>query len=264
MRVICGVIHRPHPQPQRSHELAAANARWPARSTSAAAPRRACNSRSTPRAWAAGISTSTPAIATPLAHAMTGSSATPMRGPVWDRRSMLAAVSAGGPARRRRGVRARPSAPARSSSRSASVAPTTAPRAGCRSRAAPTIATAARYASPASIADVTEHRQVEEQLRQAQKMEAIGQLTGGIAHDFNNLLMVIGGNLDMLDERIGTSDRTSRYLAAARHGVERGAKLNQQLLAFSRRQDLRDGGDLHRRPGAARSRTCSTARLARR
>jgi PAS domain S-box-containing protein len=89
------------------------------------------------------------------------------------------------------------------------------------------------------ISDVTERRQVEEQLRQAQKMEAIGQLTGGIAHDFNNLLMVVGGSLDMLDERIEKSERTSRYLAAARHGVERGAKLNQQLLAFSRRQDLR-------------------------
>jgi PAS domain S-box-containing protein len=89
------------------------------------------------------------------------------------------------------------------------------------------------------ISDVTDRRQVEEQLRQAQKMEAIGQLTGGIAHDFNNLLMVVGGSLDMLDGHIEKNEKTSRYLAAARHGVERGAKLNQQLLAFSRRQDLR-------------------------
>jgi PAS domain S-box-containing protein len=87
--------------------------------------------------------------------------------------------------------------------------------------------------------DVTERRQVEEQLRQSQKMEAIGQLTGGIAHDFNNLLMVIGGSLDMLDQRIEKNDKITRYLTAARHGVERGATLNQQLLAFSRRQDLR-------------------------
>jgi PAS domain S-box-containing protein len=100
-----------------------------------------------------------------------------------------------------------------------------------------------RHGQPVRIAgvvtDITERRQVEEQLRQAQKMEAIGQLTGGIAHDFNNLLMVVGGSLDMLEQRIEKSDRTSRYLAAARHGVERGARLNQQLLAFSRRQDLR-------------------------
>lgn len=89
------------------------------------------------------------------------------------------------------------------------------------------------------VSDVTERRRVEDQLRQSQKMEAIGQLTGGIAHDFNNLLMVIGGSLDMLDQRIEKDERTVRYLAAARHGVTRGAKLNQQLLAFSRRQDLR-------------------------
>jgi len=89
------------------------------------------------------------------------------------------------------------------------------------------------------ISDVTERRQVEEQLRQSQKMEAIGQLTGGIAHDFNNLLMVIGGSLDMLDQRVTKEEKVTRYLAAARHAVERGATLNQQLLAFSRRQDLR-------------------------
>ncbi|OOG59695.1 response regulator [Rhodanobacter sp. C03] len=89
------------------------------------------------------------------------------------------------------------------------------------------------------ISDVTERRLVEEQLRQSQKMEAIGQLTGGIAHDFNNLLMVIGGSIDMLDQRIDKDEKSVRYLAAARHGVMRGAKLNQQLLAFSRRQDLR-------------------------
>lgn len=88
------------------------------------------------------------------------------------------------------------------------------------------------------IADVTDRRLIDEQLRQAQKMEAIGQLTGGIAHDFNNLLMVIGGSLDMLDGRIHDDERVRRCFAAARLGVQRGAKLNQQLLAFSRRQDL--------------------------
>ncbi|PTR33932.1 PAS domain S-box-containing protein [Luteibacter sp. OK325] len=89
------------------------------------------------------------------------------------------------------------------------------------------------------VADVTERRLMETQLRQAQKMEAVGQLTGGIAHDFNNLLMVIGGSLDVLESSIpGENARAQRFFAAAKSGVERGASLNQQLLAFSRRQDL--------------------------
>ncbi len=89
------------------------------------------------------------------------------------------------------------------------------------------------------VADITDRRAVEEQLRQAQKMEAVGQLTGGIAHDFNNLLMIIGGSLDLLGRRLPDDDRTGRLIDAARQGVARGAKLNQQLLAFSRRQNLR-------------------------
>jgi PAS domain S-box-containing protein len=88
-------------------------------------------------------------------------------------------------------------------------------------------------------ADITKRREVDEQLRQAQKMEAVGQLTGGIAHDFNNLLMIVGGSLDMLGRRIADDEKVSRLLDAARQAVGRGAKLNQQLLAFSRRQDLR-------------------------
>jgi PAS domain S-box-containing protein len=88
------------------------------------------------------------------------------------------------------------------------------------------------------IADVTERRETEDQLRQAQKMEAVGQLTGGIAHDFNNLLMVIGGSLDMLVRRMPDDEKVQRLFESARQGVARGAKLNQQLLAFSRRQDL--------------------------
>ena len=88
------------------------------------------------------------------------------------------------------------------------------------------------------ISDVTDRRLVDEQLRQAQKMEAVGQLTGGIAHDFNNLLMIIGGSLDLLHRGAAESERTLALLDAARQGVARGAKLNQQLLAFSRRQDL--------------------------
>jgi PAS domain S-box-containing protein len=88
------------------------------------------------------------------------------------------------------------------------------------------------------VSDVTERRLVQQQLHQAQKMEAIGQLTGGIAHDFNNLLMVIGGSIDLLESRVGRDARAAPYLAAARQGVDRGATLNQQLLAFSRQQDL--------------------------
>lgn len=88
-------------------------------------------------------------------------------------------------------------------------------------------------------ADITKRREVDEQLRQAQKMEAVGQLTGGIAHDFNNLLMIVGGSLDMVGRRVTDNPKVSRLLDAARQAVGRGAKLNQQLLAFSRRQDLR-------------------------
>ncbi|HVJ02045.1 MAG TPA: PAS domain-containing protein, partial [Sphingomonas sp.] len=79
----------------------------------------------------------------------------------------------------------------------------------------------------------------EEQLRQAQKMEAVGQLTGGIAHDFNNMLAVVIGALDLLERRIGQG-RTDveRYVTAARDGATRAAALTQRLLAFSRQQPL--------------------------
>ncbi|THD83252.1 MAG: PAS domain-containing sensor histidine kinase [Phenylobacterium sp.] len=90
------------------------------------------------------------------------------------------------------------------------------------------------------MVDNTDRRQIEEALRQGQKMEAIGQLTGGIAHDFNNLLMVIGGSLESLSRRVQLDDRVQRLLDAARLGVARGAKLNEQLLAFARRQDMRE------------------------
>lgn len=77
-------------------------------------------------------------------------------------------------------------------------------------------------------------------LRQAQKMEAVGQLTGGIAHDFNNMLTVVLGSLDILSRRIPPEDaRLLRYLDAAREGAQRAANLTQRLLAFSRQQPLR-------------------------
>ncbi|MGC6400504.1 PAS domain-containing protein [Sphingomonas sp. FW199] len=79
----------------------------------------------------------------------------------------------------------------------------------------------------------------EEQLRQAQKMEAVGQLTGGIAHDFNNMLAVVIGGLDLLERRLATGERdVGRYVQAARDGAERAAALTQRLLAFARRSPL--------------------------
>lgn len=80
----------------------------------------------------------------------------------------------------------------------------------------------------------------EEQLRQAQKMEAVGQLTGGLAHDFNNLLAAITGSLEMLEVRIsqGRSADYERYMAGAKSSAKRAAALTHRLLAFSRRQTL--------------------------
>ncbi|WP_230178867.1 PAS domain S-box protein [Aquabacterium sp. CECT 9606] len=75
-------------------------------------------------------------------------------------------------------------------------------------------------------------------LRQAQKMEAIGQLTGGIAHDFNNVLQVIGGNLQLLREATRHDESLQRRVEAAVAGVDRGAKLALHLLAFARKQPL--------------------------
>ncbi len=83
-------------------------------------------------------------------------------------------------------------------------------------------------------------RQAEEQLRQAQKMEAVGQLTGGIAHDFNNLLTGIIGSLQMLRTRVaqGQLSQVDRYVTAAQGAANRAAALTHRLLAFSRRQTL--------------------------
>ena len=97
----------------------------------------------------------------------------------------------------------------------------------------------------ASQLDVTRRRDAEEALRQAQKMEAVGQLTGGIAHDFNNLLTVIQGFTDVLLNQMERSadrpvepERAKRSLRAVMEAADRGAELTQQLLAFSRRQKL--------------------------
>ena len=88
--------------------------------------------------------------------------------------------------------------------------------------------------------DISARRQAESQLRQAQKMEAVGHLTGGVAHDFNNLLMVILGNLELAHQALGASDvvRAQRKVEVAQGGAQRAAALTQRLLAFSRRQNL--------------------------
>ena len=85
--------------------------------------------------------------------------------------------------------------------------------------------------------DVTELRGAQEQLRQSQKMEALGQLTGGIAHDFNNLLTVVVGGLDLIAKR-ESDPKLKMYAQNALEAAERGARLTAQLLAFSRVQRL--------------------------
>ena len=87
--------------------------------------------------------------------------------------------------------------------------------------------------------DLTERRVIEEQLRQSQKMEAIGQLTGGVAHDFNNLLTVIVGNLETIWRHAPPEDgKLRRAIDQVTRGAQRAVTLTQQLLAFSRRQPL--------------------------
>ncbi|MBS7789734.1 PAS domain S-box protein [Roseococcus sp. SDR] len=86
--------------------------------------------------------------------------------------------------------------------------------------------------------DVTERVKLEEQLRQAQRMEAVGQLTGGIAHDFNNLLTVVLGNAEILLERLDGDPALSPVAAVTLAAAERGADLTSRLLAFSRQQML--------------------------
>jgi PAS domain S-box-containing protein len=95
--------------------------------------------------------------------------------------------------------------------------------------------------------DITERRATEARLREAQKMEAVGQFTGGAAHDFNNLLMAILGSLELLGKRMPDDRGMRALLDNAVQGAKRGASLTQRMLAFARRQELkREAVDLAR------------------
>jgi PAS domain S-box-containing protein len=97
----------------------------------------------------------------------------------------------------------------------------------------------------ALVRDSTEQRRMEEALNQAQRLEAIGQLTGGVAHDFNNLLMVVGGNLELMKQQCGNPERV---IDAIERAIARGQSLTRQLLSFSRRHALQPTVlDLHAR-----------------
>ncbi|MGD9536005.1 MAG: response regulator [Alphaproteobacteria bacterium] len=90
----------------------------------------------------------------------------------------------------------------------------------------------------AVIRDITQRKALEEQLRQSQKMEIVGQLTGGLAHDFNNLLLVVIGNLELIQEQFELDAQALELAANALQASWRGAELTRKLLAFSREQSL--------------------------
>jgi signal transduction histidine kinase/CheY-like chemotaxis protein len=89
-----------------------------------------------------------------------------------------------------------------------------------------------------TVSDMTKRAQSESVLREAQKMQAVGQLTGGIAHDFNNLLTIILGNLEFARAKIGDDPGLQKHMERAAWAAQRGATLTSQLLAFARRQPL--------------------------
>ncbi len=87
---------------------------------------------------------------------------------------------------------------------------------------------------------VTERKALERKYQQAQKMEAVGQLTGGIAHDFNNLLMVVMGNLQLVENLVKHDERATKRIRAATEAAEKGSELTKRMLAFSRQQTLQN------------------------
>lgn len=89
-----------------------------------------------------------------------------------------------------------------------------------------------------SLVDITEQRELEERLRQSQKLEAIGKLTGGMAHDFNNLLTIVLGSLEGLEDHIGDNASARRLLDTATHAVDRSARLISQLLSYARQRPM--------------------------
>ena len=94
------------------------------------------------------------------------------------------------------------------------------------------------YVFNAFIRDLTEKIAAEAQVRQAQKMEAVGQLTGGIAHDFNNILTVITGTIEILADAVADKPQAAAVAKMIDEAAERGAALTQRLLAFARKQPL--------------------------
>ena len=89
-----------------------------------------------------------------------------------------------------------------------------------------------------TLVDVTTQRELEEQLVQARKAEALGQLTGGVAHDFNNLLAAVLGGLRLLETRVELGEREQNIFDHMRHAAESGAELVRRLMAFARKQEL--------------------------
>jgi signal transduction histidine kinase/DNA-binding response OmpR family regulator len=92
-----------------------------------------------------------------------------------------------------------------------------------------------------TLLDITERRLLEDQLFQAQKLDAIGKLTGGVAHDFNNLLAAVLGGLGLIERRVEVTDEVRKVIDMTRHAAKQGAELINRMLAFSRRQQLRPG-----------------------